>query len=275
MKGICMKWIVLAMAMTVGQGEVLARPLRAAPETANVSARGRQLAAKKAAPARRAPGKKKARPVSVPAPQMDPAVEAPVIADEPPTDEAPPTPVVAAVPEPAPASAAPVPTVAAAVPVEATPEKPEGKLSLDALRARYDALRDAVFRQRARRETLEKALFSTKLAVSLTWEADRNFSLKRAELRLDGTRLWESGDRSVGEDPILLTARPVPPGPHVVALRLEVRSRDNPDLGYTSEQSFSISLPEGKQSKLEITVDEDGDLPSYNPDIEIELDVDD
>ena len=58
----------------------------------------------------------------------------------------------------------------------------------------------------------------------------------------------------------------------MLGVRIEVRLRDNPKLGYLSEQSFSIALPEGKKTRVEITIDEDGDPPSYNPDIEVEID---
>jgi hypothetical protein len=57
----------------------------------------------------------------------------------------------------------------------------------------------------------------------------------------------------------------------VLGVRVEVRSREDPKVGYVSDQSFSLNLPEGKKTTVEITVDEDGDAPSYNPDIEIEV----
>ncbi|HEY0712400.1 MAG TPA: hypothetical protein VGF45_06985 [Polyangia bacterium] len=57
----------------------------------------------------------------------------------------------------------------------------------------------------------------------------------------------------------------------MLSLRLEVRSRENPKLGYTSEQTFTVVLPEGKKTAVEVTVDEAGDLPGYNPDIEVEI----
>jgi hypothetical protein len=57
----------------------------------------------------------------------------------------------------------------------------------------------------------------------------------------------------------------------VLGVRVEVRSRENPQLGYVSDQSFVVTLAEGKKTTVEITVDEDGSAPSYNPDIEIEV----
>lgn len=192
--------------------------------------------------------------------------------------------IVAPLPSPAPTSeAASEPVVApaeTAAPVVDEAAAADQKLrddhqsTVEQLRARYDELRDAVFRSRARRETLEKALFSTKFLATIAWDANRNFSLDKAELRLDGTRIWETGERPIGDDPVVLTERSLPPGPHVLGIRIEVHSRDNPRLGYTSEQSYTLVFPEGKKTEVEITIDEDGDLPSYNPDIEIDIDVD-
>jgi hypothetical protein len=147
--------------------------------------------------------------------------------------------------------------------------------SIDRLRAEHAAVKDALFRSRARRETLENALLATKLAAVLTWEGSRRHQLKSAELRLDGVRLWDSAESPLGERPVTLAPRGIPAGTHVLGIRVEVRARDNPKLGYVSEQTFTIVLPEGKKTTVEITVDEDGDLPGYNPDVDVEIDVSD
>jgi hypothetical protein len=157
----------------------------------------------------------------------------------------------------APASPAPSPAAAA---------------NLEKLRAEHAALRDALFRSRARRDTLENALSATQLIPVISWDGGRKHVLRQAELRLDGVRIWESGNTPPGDKAIELASRGVPAGAHVLGVRVEVRLRDNPKLGYLSEQSFSISLPEGKKTRVEVTIDEDGDPPSYNPDIEVDID---
>jgi hypothetical protein len=152
------------------------------------------------------------------------------------------------------------------------PEKPRAAgPTVEALRAEYDELRDALFRSRARRETLENALFSTQLLPTIVWEGGRHHSVKRAEIRFDGVRLWESNEGLTADKAVSLAPKSAPPGPHVLGVRVEVRSRDDPKLGYVSDQSFALSLPEGKKTSVEITIDEDGDAPSYNPEIEIEV----
>jgi len=147
--------------------------------------------------------------------------------------------------------------------------------SLEALRAEHQALKDALFRSRARRQAVENALLDTQLGAVLTWDGGRRYVLAGAELRLDGVRIWQSREAILSGQPVNLAHRGTPAGIHVIGLRVEVKARDNPRLGYVSEQSFSFSLPEGKKTTVEITVDEDGSLPSYNPDIEIDIDIDD
>ena len=154
------------------------------------------------------------------------------------------------------------PTSAAAPPSAAT---------LERLRAEHAAVKDALFRSRARRETLESALLSTQLTTVLTWEGGRRHALRAAELRLDGVRLWDAGETPPGDRPVTLAPRGVPAGTHVLGVRVEVRGRDNPKLGYVSEQSFTLVLAEGKKTTVSITVDEDGDLPGYNPDVEVKV----
>ena len=197
----------------------------------------------------------KTKPAPPPAPEPDPE-------PAPAPEKAAPAPAspLAAEPAPAPAPAPPPPA-----------EKPKGGPSVEALRAEYDEIRDALFRSRARRETLEGALFSTQLLPIIVWEGGRHHTVKHAEVRFDGVRLWESNEGLTSGKEIALAAKSAPPGPHVIGVRVEVRSRDDAKLGYVSDQSFALTLPEGKKTKVEITVDEDASAPSYNPDIEIEV----
>jgi hypothetical protein len=142
---------------------------------------------------------------------------------------------------------------------------------VEALRAQYEALKDELFRSRARRETLEGALLSTQLLPIIRWDGGRHHTVSRAEVRLDGVRLWESPDGLVSDKPVDLAAKSAPPGAHVLGVRVEVKSRDDAKLGYVSDQSFALVLPEGKKTRVQITVDEGGSAPSYNPEIEVEV----
>ncbi len=218
-----------------------------------------------AAPARRKPSvagapKKRMSPPKpvVVDPEPDPAPEP--IPDKVVVVPAPPAPAVekAAAPDPAPAVA---PEASAKTLVD-----------LPKLRADYNELKDALFRSRARREALEGAILGTQMVSSIVWDGGARFVVKAAEIRLDGVRIWEAAEGQLGEKTVELGARALPPGPHVVGVRVEIRPRANPKLGYVSEQTFALSFAEGKKTRVAISIDEDGSPPSYNPDIEIEID---
>jgi hypothetical protein len=238
----------MAPSVTLVAALVMAAPVWARPP----AAKGHTIA--------RTPRPKPAPPS--PSPSPSPAL----LADDSAAAAALTAPVVA--PAPAPAEQAPHAAPAPPPPVEKTRS---GAPGVEALRAQYEALKDELYRSRARRETLESALLSTQLLPVIRWDGGRHHIVTRAEVRLDGVRLWESTDGLVSDKPVDLAARSAPPGPHMLGVRVEVRSRDDAKLGYVSDQSFTVVLPEGKKTRVEITVDESGSAPSYNPEIEIDV----
>jgi hypothetical protein len=163
---------------------------------------------------------------------------------------------------------------------EATPaasSSPSSSADLEKLRAEYDRLRDELFKARARSQIVKDALYSSKMRASFRWKGAPDYFIHRAALRLDGTEIWDSGDKPVTDDLIKVAERGVKPGPHALSLRLEIRPKKkdpkfgSEKLGYVSEHTFAIVLPEGRRTHVAITGDEDGDAPEYEPEIEVEL----
>ena len=75
---------------------------------------------------------------------------------------------------------------------------------------------------------------------------------------------------------IKVSERPIKPGQHSVTLRLEVRpgkksEKEHEGLGYEIEHSFVINVPAGKTTTIDLPADDDGDLPEYEPEIEVEI----
>jgi hypothetical protein len=177
--------------------------------------------------------------------------------------------------EPAPARA-PAPKSPEAPVPEAAPA-PGPSIDLQRLRADYDRLRDELFRARARAQLVQEGLYGARLAAELRWKAAPDYIIRHAEVRLDGGTIWDSGDRPVTDDKLTIAERPCKPGPHSLTLRLEVRpgtkkkGKDIDTLGYSSEQTFAIVVPDGKRTTIALTGDEDGSLPNYEPRIELEL----
>jgi hypothetical protein len=223
-----------------------------------------------AKPKRRAARHPAAAATSTPAPDTDAPAE-PTAADD------------TAAHDDKPADAAPTPTETPTTvetppptPVEAPP--PAGpSIDLQKLRADYDRLRDDLFRTRSRAQIVQEGLYNARLGARLRWKAAPDYLIRHAEVRLDGGTIWDSGDHPVTDDKLTIAERPCKPGPHALTLRLEVRpgtkkkGKDVEGLGYTTEQTFAIVVPDGKITTVALTGDEDGSLPEYEPRIELEL----
>jgi hypothetical protein len=149
-------------------------------------------------------------------------------------------------------------------------------LDLAKLRAEYDRLRDELFRARARAELVEEGIYASKLGATLRWKGAPDFILHRAEIRLDGNPVWDSGEKPLVDELIKVSERPIKPGAHTVTVKIEVRpgkkgEKEHADLGYESEQTFVVQVPDAGTTTVAFTADDDGDLPGYEPEIELEL----
>jgi hypothetical protein len=151
---------------------------------------------------------------------------------------------------------------------------------LERLRAEYDRLREQLFRSRVRSQQVESSVYHARFEATLVWKGRPDFVLSKARVLLDGAEIWDSGDRTETDDKIQIAERPIKPGPHALTIKLEIRphaekkggtktGRDR--LGYTSEHSFAITIPDNKKTHAVVTADEDGDPPEYEPEMELEL----
>ncbi|HMF42426.1 MAG TPA: hypothetical protein VKQ32_17255 [Polyangia bacterium] len=162
-------------------------------------------------------------------------------------------------------------------PAKAPPAAPPAAtIDVARLRAEYDKLRDALFRARARAELVEEGVYASKMGARIRWKGAPDFIMRRAEVRLDGNSIWDSGEKPLVDEIIKVSERPIKPGQHSVTLRLEIRpgkksEKEHEGLGYEIEHSFVVNIPDGKRTTIDITADDDGDLPEYEPEIEVEI----
>jgi len=157
---------------------------------------------------------------------------------------------------------------------QTAPPVPSTGIDLAKLRAEYDRLRDELFRSRARAELVEEGIYASRLSATLRWKGAPDFILRRAEIRLDGNSIWDSGEKPLVDELIKVSERPAKPGPHTLTVRIEVRpgkkgDKESADLGYESEQTFVVNVPDGLRTSVSITGDDDGDLPGYEPEIDV------
>jgi hypothetical protein len=169
-----------------------------------------------------------------------------------------------------------VASAAPAIGAEAPGLPAASPIDVGKLRADYDRLRDELFRARARAQLVAEGVYDAKLGAKLRWDGAPDFVLRRAEIRLDGSSIWDSGERPMVDELIRVAERPIKPGQHTITVRLEVRpgkkaDKESQDLGYSSEQTFVINVPDKRRTTVEITADDGGDLPEYEPEIEIEI----
>jgi len=149
------------------------------------------------------------------------------------------------------------------------------------LRAEYDRIREELFKARVRSQKVAETAYPSRLDVHMRWKGSPDFVIRKARMLLDGSELWDSGDRAQTDEVIDVSERPVKPGPHAFTVRLEIRPKTEAKggtksgaekLGYTSEHTFAIVVADSGKTHLELTGDEDGDPPEYEPELELEID---
>ena len=162
-------------------------------------------------------------------------------------------------------------------PAAAPPAVPD----LAKLRAEYDRIREELFKARVRSQKVAETAYPSRLDVHMRWKGSPDFVIRKARMLLDGSELWDSGDRAQTDEVIDVSERPVKPGPHAFTVRLEIRPKTEAKggtktgaekLGYTSEHTFAIVVADRGKTHLELTGDEDGDPPEYEPELELEID---
>jgi len=187
-----------------------------------------------------------------------------------------------------PASAATPPPPAPAADEPPAPAEPGARPSagapdLEKLRAEYDRLREELFKARVRSQKASETVWPSRMDVRLRWKGGPDFVIRKARMLLDGAELWDSADRAQTDDVIQVAERSVKPGPHAFTVRLEIRPKTEvkggaklgaDKLGYTAEHTFAIVVAESGVTHLELTGDEDGDPPEYEPELELEIEND-
>jgi hypothetical protein len=172
--------------------------------------------------------------------------------------------------------ALPLVTLAVAPARAAGKNDPAAEATTDAGRPEYDRLRDELFRARARAELVEEGIYASKLGATLRWKGAPDFVLHRAEIRLDGNAVWDSGEKPLVDELIKVSERAIKPGTHTVTVKMEVRpgkkgEKEHANLGYESEHTFVVEVPETGTTTVALTADDDGSLREYEPEVDLEV----
>lgn len=206
----------------------------------------------KKAPAKKATPAKKA--VEPPA-DKDAGAGSATKPDEPPVDKVAPT---ATAPAPAPAPAPP-PTPAA----DSKPEPPADKDAggdVDQLRQEYLALRDELFKSRARAATVASQLYTTRVAIKLTYTTGRYYNPTKVSIRLDGASVYDDATGAIAKDDGVRFEGYVAPGRHVVTFRVEATGKDDDSFTSMTETQLVVKAVAGKDLVVSGRAHDSGDI---------------
>ena len=189
-----------------------------------------------AAPAAPRKPRKPAKPAPPPAPVEPPAPD-PVVAP-------PPTP---AAPEPA-------------KPPEPEPAKPAEGADVDSLRQEYLALRDELFKSRARANAVASQLYSTRIQIKLTYTTGRYYSPAKSSIRLDGASVYEDAGGAIGGDDGIRFDGYIAPGRHLITFHVEATGKDDDSFTSSTESQIVVKAVAGKDLLVAAKARDSGDI---------------
>lgn len=143
---------------------------------------------------------------------------------------------------------------------ESEPAASAESSDLEALRQEYLRLRDELFRSRARAAAVASAMYSTRLVIHLNYNSSRFHTVTRATVRLDGANVYDDASSAIANDTAARFEGFVAPGRHVISIRIETTSKDDERFTSTSEHSFTIQAPAGKNVVITAKAKDDGDI---------------
>jgi hypothetical protein len=199
-----------------------------------------------------------AEPAATPTPEDPaPAAAPPPVADASPlsvTPAAEPTPAPA--PEPAPAAD------------EAAAQDAQ------AVREELSTVMDSLVSARARAALLGKSLFKTRVRVQLVNDAADDQVLGKVALLLDGNPIYRGDGSALNPEGAKLFEGYAAPGPHVLTVEIEQRSREDDAYRYSQTSSLRFVVPRGTLTDLKLVLDDDSDIAEdFKDDDEGEYDV--
>jgi hypothetical protein len=129
----------------------------------------------------------------------------------------------------------------------------------------HSRARDALLAAEARLALLSEKVFDSRLVVRYHGECDTPFSVVRIELDLDGASAYRNDfNKAPTAQAIKLFDGYLPPGRHVLRLRVFARGPDDPPgslPGYFAGSGLTVHLREKSTSTASFDVEQDGDSP--------------
>jgi len=162
-----------------------------------------------------------------------------------------------------PAGGAPAtpPTGTTPPPTEEEPPKKEGKeVDVDALRQEYLALRDELFKSRARANAVASQLYSTRMTIKFTWGSARHYGVSKASIRVDGATVYEDSTGAIGNDDGIRFNGYVAPGRHLVTFHVEAAGKDDDSFTSATESQVVVKAVANKDLLIAAKGHDSGDI---------------
>jgi hypothetical protein len=171
-------------------------------------------------------------------------------------------------------------------PAEEPVQKPAPALDTKALAelgVEHSRARDALLAVEARMALMAEKVFDSRLVVQYEGFVDTPFQLARVEMDLDGALAYRNEfDQSPSSQNIKLFDGHLPPGRHVLQLRVYAHGPDDPEgaaPGYFAGSGMTVHLRPKSECRARFEVDSDGDSPGRavlteaEPEGEWEIDI--
>ncbi len=158
-------------------------------------------------------------------------------------------------------------TPAASVPPPQPPEdddeptpKQGKEVDVDSLRQEYLALRDELFRARARANAVASQLYSTKMTIKFTWGSARHYGVSKASIRLDGATVYEDATGAIANDDGIRFNGYVAPGRHLVTFHVEATGKDDDSFTSATEAQIVVKAVANKDLVITAKGKDSGDI---------------
>lgn len=141
------------------------------------------------------------------------------------------------------------------------PAKPEGKeVDVDSLRQEYLALRDELFKSRARANAVASQLYSTRINIKFTWGSARHYAVSKASIRLDGATVYEDATGAIAGDDGVRFNGYIAPGRHLVTFHVEATGKDDDSFTSSTESQIVVKAVANKDLMISAKGHDNGDI---------------
>ncbi|HTR52908.1 MAG TPA: hypothetical protein VMJ10_19470 [Kofleriaceae bacterium] len=169
-------------------------------------------------------------------------------------------------PDDAPGPAAPPPSTGAgsgsgsgSAAAAAAPTKSD-EPDVDALRQEYLALRDELYKSRARANAVASQLYSTRVSIKLTWTSGRYYGVSKSSIRLDGTTVFEDDKGAIAGDDGVRFDGYIAPGKHLVTFHIEAAGKDDDAFTEATENQVTVQAVANKDLVIAARAHDSGDI---------------